>query len=184
MKLITLQRLAAAIACMGMIVPSAALAAEPQVQPVQQVQKAPVSLDVALDAQGNFKGQLVDAQGVAQKGVEVAMLYNGREVTRSVTDEQGKFAAPVLRGGQYEVVAQGQVASYRVWNAGQAPPMARPAALMITNADVVNGQFGTLGYGGGVLNWMQAHPLIVAGAVVTAIAVPVAITASDDDSSS
>ena len=172
MKIMTLQRVAAAVACLGMIVPSAWSAEAP-------AQPAAASLDVSLGAEGLFRGQLLDAQGVAQKGVEVAMLYNGREVVRTTTDENGAFAAKGLRGGEYQVVAMNQAASYRLWNAGQAPPAARPSALMIANTNVVNGQ-----YSGGVLNWMKMHPLIVAGVVATAVAVPVAINASDDDSSS
>lgn len=160
---------------MGMILPTAALSAEPQIEP------AAPSLDVALGAEGLFRGQLVDAQGVPQQGVEVAMLYQGQEVVRSVTDQRGVFAAKGLRGGQYQVVAQNHVANYRLWNAGAAPPVARPAALMVTGSDVVNGQ---LGGNGGLLQWMKNHPMMVATGVVAAIAVPVAVTASDDDSSS
>lgn len=177
MRIQTLGRFAAAIACIGMILPTVALSAEPPVA------KAP-SLDVALGEGGVFRGQIVNAQGVAQVNKPVALMYQGREVVRTVTDERGVFAAQGLRGGQYQLVTEGQNAPFRLWSANAAPPTARPAALIIADKDIVNGQFGTLGYGGGVLNWMQSHPLIVAGTVVACIAVPVAITASDDDSSS
>ncbi|MCO6045400.1 hypothetical protein NG895_15935 [Aeoliella sp. ICT_H6.2] len=177
MRTRNLGRLAAAIACLGMIMPTAAMSAEPAAPQVP-------SLDVALGQGGVFRGQVVNAQGVAQAHKQVALMYQGREVVRTVTDERGVFAAQGLRGGQYQLVTEGQAAPFRLWSANAAPPTARPSALIIADQGIVNGQFGTLGYGGGVLNWMQAHPLIVAGAVVTAIAVPVAITASDDDSSS
>ncbi|WP_425398092.1 carboxypeptidase-like regulatory domain-containing protein [Aeoliella sp.] len=173
MRIQTLGRLAAAIACVGMIMPSAALSAEPVAA------QAP-SLDVALGEGGVFRGQVVDAHGAAQAHQDVALVYQGREVVRTKTDEQGVFAARGLRGGQYQLVTQDQVAPFRLWSANAAPPTARPAALIVSGSQAVNGQYG----GGGILGWMQAHPLIVAGAVVTAIAVPVAITASDDDSSS
>jgi hypothetical protein len=178
MRVITLQRLAAAIACVGMILPSAAMSNERTQSPVTS------GIDIALADGGVFVGQIVDAQGVAQVESEVAVLYQGKEVVRTVTDERGVFAARGMRGGQYEVVAQGCVAPCRLWAAHTAPPAARPAALIVTNVDVVNGQYGSLGTPGGVLGWMQSHPLLVAGAVVTAIAIPVAIAADDDDSAS
>ena len=179
MKITTLQRVAAAIACVGMIVPSAALSND-----VPQAPAASIA-DVALADGGLFVGQIVDAQGAAQAETEVALLYQGKEVVRTVTDERGVFAAKGLRGGQYDVVAQGQVAPCRLWTARTAPPAARRAALIVTNYDVVNGQYGgNLGSSGGIIGWMQSHPLLVAGGVITAIAVPVAIAASDDDSSS
>lgn len=178
MKLITLQRAAAAIACIGMIVPSAALSNEPVESPAAN------GVDVALADGGLFVGQIVDAQGAAQAESEVVVLYQGKEVVRTTTDERGVFAAKGLRGGQYEVMTDGCAAPCRLWTAQTAPPAARPAALIVTNVDVVNGQYGSMAPSGGVLGWMQSHPLLVAGIVVTAIAVPVAIAADDDDSSS
>lgn len=174
MRIKTLQRVVTAIACFGMIVPSAALSAEtaPKV--------ATSSLDVALGEGGVFRGQVVDAHGAARAQAEVAVLYQGKEVVRTVTDERGVFAAQGLRGGQYQLVTEGQVAPFRLWTADAAPPVARPAALIVADGAIVNGQYG----GGGILRWMEAHPLLVAGGVVTAIAVPVAIAASDDDTSS
>lgn len=174
MRIKTMQRVAAAIACFGMIVPTAALSVE--VAPPA----ATGSLDVALGQGGVFRGQVVDAQGAARAEAEVALMYQGRQVVRTVTDERGVFAAQGLRGGQYQLVTEGQVAPFRLWTAEAAPPTARPAALIVADSTVVNGQYG----GGGIMAWMEAHPLLVAGGVITAIAVPVAVAASDDDSSS
>ncbi len=178
MKLGTIQRFAATIACVGMVLPSAALSNEAP-QPI-----VAGSIDVALAEGGLFVGQIVDAEGAPLVGSEVTVLYHGKEVVRGVTDDRGVFAAQGLRGGQYEVVAENCLAHCRLWTTATAPPAARPAALIVTNVDVVSGQYGSLGAPGGILGWMQSHPLLVAGAVVTAIAVPVAIAADDDDSAS
>lgn len=180
MKFITLQRFAAAVACLGMILPSMALSNETTHPP------SAGGIDIALADGGVFVGQIVNAQGVAQQKAEVSVVYRGKEVVRTATDERGVFAAKGLRGGQYDIVTQGCVAPCRLWTAHTAPPVARSSALIVTSTDVVNGQYGygNLGTPSGVLGWMQSHPLLVAGAVVTAIAVPVAIVADDDDSAS
>jgi hypothetical protein len=168
-----------------MILPSAALSNETTQPPVAN------GIDVALADGGLFVGQIVNAHGVAQAESEVVLLYQGKEVVRTATDERGVFAAKGLRGGQYDVVAEGCVAPCRLWSAHTAPPAARPAALIVTMDEVVNGQcndcgpgYGSLGAPGGILGWMQSHPLLVTGIVVTAIAVPVAIAADDDDPAS
>lgn len=173
MKLRTLQRMAATLSCVGMLMPSAVLAREESQPPV-------AGIDIALAEGGLFVGQVVDAQGAPQVKTEVALRYQGHEVVRTITDERGVFAARGLRGGQYEVVADGYVAPCRLWAAHTAPPTARPTALIVTGSDVVAGQWTPRP--GGVLSWMQAHPLIVAGIVATAIAVPLAL-ADDDDAS-
>lgn len=173
MKLFTLQKLAAAVACVGMIIPTAALAgdASKQVKP---------GIDIALSKGGLFVGQVVDAQGVAQAKSEVSIRYQGKEVVRTTTDKNGVFAAKGLRGGQYEVVAANHSAPVRMWASKTAPPSARGAAMIVTGSQTANAQFG----GGGFMSWVQAHPMIVTGCVVAAVATPIAIAAADDDDSS
>lgn len=172
MKLRKLQWCATMLALVGMLMPTAAWSAEAP-------RALPTGVDVALADGGLFVGQVVDAQGVRLAKADVSIRYQGKEVVKTTTDANGVFAAKGLRGGQYDVVTADHTAPMRLWAADTAPPSARTAALIVTGNNVVNGQST-----GGVLSWMQAHPLIVAGVVVAAVATPIAIAASDDDDDS
>jgi hypothetical protein len=174
MKLRKLQIWAAMLAAVGTCLPTAAWSADAP-------RAAASGVDVALGDGGLFVGQVVDAQGAKIAKAEVSIRYDGKEVVRTATDDNGVFAAKGLRGGQYDVVAADHSAPVRLWAPDTAPPSARTAALIITGGDVVNGQHGRPG---GILAWMQAHPLIVAGVVVAAVATPIAIAAADDDDDS
>jgi len=162
----------AVLSCVGMMLPATAMAANVPVSPAN-------GIDIALADGGLFVGQVVDAQGAPLRQSEVVLTHHGKPVVRTQTDKNGMFAAQGLRGGQYEVVTANSVVPCRLWAAQTAPPTARSSALIVTGSQIVNGQSGIVG--GGVLSWMQAHPIIVAGAVVAAIAIPLAVADNDDD---
>jgi Carboxypeptidase regulatory-like domain len=171
MKRSFLGTMAAALACVGMIIPSSAYAVQPTVG----------ATDVALRPGGLLVGQVVDRQGVPQANATVSIQYGPHEVVRTTTDQNGTFAAQGLRGGQYQLVTHEGASACRLWAANTAPPAARPAALVVSGNRVVRGQWGT-GPLHGSIEWMKAHPYITAGAVAAAIAIPLAL-ADDDDSS-
>jgi hypothetical protein len=168
----SLGNVAAALACVAMIVPSSALAVEPTALPI----------DVALRPGGVLIGQVVDRQGAVQPGKVVSVQFADYEVVRTTTDANGVFAAQGLRGGQYQVVTDDGISLCRLWAPNTAPPAARPAALVVAGTDVVRGQWG-----GGPMHswvgWIKAHPYITAGIVVTAIGVPLALIDDDDEPS-
>ncbi len=187
----------------GMLKPSVATAAPgvgPNTNESRQIR------DVALHAEGTLAGQLLDAQGVAIAGVEVAVGKAGKEVARVRTNKQGQFRVDGLTGGVYQVVAAGRISAYRLWAPNTAPPAAQRGLLLVSGTDVVRGQYGcgAVGCGtpvcgspvcgsgcgggcvygrgacgGGIIGWMADHPIITTGAIATAIAVPLAV---DDDS--
>ena len=165
MKIKTIQKLAALVATVGMLIPQTTLAAPTAAAPQG---------DVLLRSGGVFVGQYVDAQGNAVAGVDVAMQAAGKTVAVTKTDKQGRFAVKGLASGQYDVVAMNGKSTFRCWDGKAAPPSARNGALIVTGADVVNGQ-------GGVLGFVQNYPLLSAAAVTAAIAIPVGIAAADDD---
>jgi len=167
MKRNSLGTMAAAVACMGMLLPPTAYGAAPAV----------VGNDVALRQGGMLVGQVVDQQGVAKANSAVLILYGEQEVVRTTTDANGVFAVKGLRGGQYQLMTQDGVRVYRLWAPETAPPSARQAALIVAGDNVVRGNYP----GHGWVDWMKAHPYITAGTIAAAIAIPVAIAASDDD---
>jgi hypothetical protein len=160
------QSLAAAIACLGIVVPPAALAAPPVSGGIA---------DVALHDGGTLVGAVYSAEGLPQEGALVSLQTGGQEVAQAVTDQQGRFTAAGLKGGVYQIVTTEGVSTYRAWSAGTAPPAAENAAL------VVAGQTARGQHGGGLASWLS-NPWVLAAIVATAIAVPIAL--NDDDSTS
>jgi hypothetical protein len=172
MKIRKIQWAAALVACIGMLTPVSALAEAP-------VAGSPVVIDVALRDGGTFVGQVVDARGVSQPEQTVTLAYEGQEVVRMQTNEQGVFAAQGLQGGVYRVATAHGVVDARLWAEGTAPPTAKSAAMIVSGQDVISGQ----GPGCGILSWIQAHPFAATAIVATAVAVPVALASNDDDNS-
>lgn len=154
---------------------------------------APQSLpsDIALQADGKLAGQLMDAQGNALPNVTVELAAADGRVAMAQTDQQGRFHFIALQGGVYTVSAFGRSSAYRLWAPHTAPPTAIESLLLVRQEEVVRGQ--SCGYGpvtcgspvqscgcnGGLLGWMQDHPVITAGAVAAAIAIP--LSTDDDD---
>jgi hypothetical protein len=180
MRRMSFGKMAAAVACCGMIVPPTALA----VEPAAVVAQAPSVVDVALRPGGILVGQVVDPQGAARAGKVVSIQYANYEVARTTTDANGVFAARGLRGGQYQILTEDGISVCRLWAPETAPPAARPAMLLVSGGDVVRGQWGWVPGTGAMhewVGWVKAHPFITAGAVAAAIAIPVAVADDDDD---
>lgn len=182
MKLRFVQHAAAAIACVGLLLPQGALAATPAVGATQG--------DVALRDGGLLVGQVVDAQGKPLASVEVSVRQAGAEIVRTKTDKNGVFAANGLRGGEYQMIAAGGQVNYRLWAAQTAPPAASNGVLIVTGDDVINGQCQTCppnacppGHVGGIVGFVKNHPMLVAAGVAAAIAIPVALADDDDPTS-
>lgn len=161
--------LAAAVACLGTLLPHSALAAGP----------ADIGIsDVALHEGGRLIGAVYTVEGLPEQGAVVSIQTRGREVARTTTDEHGRFTAEGLKGGIYHVATTRGVAMYRAWAAGTAPPAAEQAALVVTGEpDVARGQFG------GSSGWM-CNPWVQATILATAIAAPIIPSAFDDDDDS
>jgi hypothetical protein len=183
MKSHTFRSWAAALACLGILTPQAALAAAPGQAAVGG------AADVALAEGGVLTGQVVDAAGVPMPQAPVAVLVQGREVVRVAAGADGAFAIGGLKGGVYEVAAPGHRGVYRLWAPRTAPPSATQGVMLVPAGEVVRGQYGyppappcpPQGPFGKAMGWVSDHPFITAGIVATAVAVPLAVAESDDD---
>lgn len=164
-----------AVAVLGMCLPQVAFAAEPAA--------TPAILDVALGDGGVLHGQVVDLQGSGVAGVPVSVKMQDRNVATATTAADGTFQIQGLRGGVYQVDAgQGQ-AVYRLWSAGTAPPVAQTSAIVYTQNGVVDGDVVVYTQGGGgTLKMLLSNPIVIAGIVATAVAVPVALANSRSSS--
>jgi hypothetical protein len=141
-------------------------------QPLVAGSPAPKSavVDVALRDGGVLIGQVVNEQGAAQANVPVSLRYQDRDLAAAKTTKEGYFAFKGVRGGVYQLVAAKGHGVYRVWSPGTAPPAAQEGAMVVSDDTVVRGQQSCGGFRSFICN-----PLVIAGIVATAIAVPVAI---------
>lgn len=168
------------LAALGVCLSGAASAAPPAAKPVVY--------DVALTGTGDLLGQLVDAQGVPQSGVGVALLLEQRSLGVATTDANGTFAYRNVRGGVYQLTAANGTSACRLWAPGTAPKGTPEKALMVTGEPVVRGQACPNGYcyqyqhshtALGRAKFMLSNPWVVSGIVATAVAVPVGIHNAD-----
>ncbi len=141
--------------------------------------------DVQLQQGGVLTGQLTDAKGAPLAGaVVVASSRTGQH--RAATDANGRFAVAGLKGGLHRIDAAGQTAFCRAWTPGSQPPNAQTGLLLVAPGDIALGQHcgsrvGGGGYGYGRRSHPFRNPVVMGGVVAAAIAIPVAISNSDDD---
>jgi hypothetical protein len=129
-------------------------------------------------------GQLVDAQGAPLVEAPVALLAGGKEVVRVASNEQGMFSVQGLKGGVYEVAAPGHHGVYRLWAPRTAPPSASPGVLMVSGGQVARGQYPcNTGPFSAAMGWVSQHPILTAGIIATAVAIPLALDDDDDPAS-
>ena len=184
MKTSKLSLLAVCLACLSMLA-SPVLAATPSVIKPR---------DVLLHQGGMLYGQVVDSEGGAVTNTPVSVLSGTKEVARVQSDRSGRFKVDGLRGGVYEVASVGQKKVYRLWAPQTAPPAAQQGLMLVANNDFVRGQgcgCGVVDCGGAcgagyqqgpvrrVGAWLAEHPILTAGTIAAAIAIPLAV--DDDD---
>lgn len=136
---------------------------------------SPTIYDVALQKDGLLVGQVIDANGTPQANVPVTIASNDRVLGTATTNEHGIFAFRGVKTGVYRVSSADGIAQYRVWQAEVAPPGAAKNAVVVATEDLTRGQCG------GRLGMFLTRPVVLAGVIAAAIAIPLAIALSDDD---
>lgn len=159
-----------------------AAAPAPSTRVVTTTPKTQAPSDVVLQEKGVLLGRVVDAQGAALPNAPVSLQTGGKEVARVVSDDMGRFQAEGLKGGVYQVASVGHQGTYRLWAPQTAPPAAAKGMSIVSQRDVVRGQFvgGPSNPFSSIGQWVAEHPIITAGAIATAIAVPIALDDDDD----
>jgi len=145
--------------------PLASRAAE---QPIAANHLVPAMKDVALQADGVLKGQVIDAAGQPIGQVTVWVQMNGQWVGTAVTDNAGAFAVTNLRGGVALLLVEDHAAAIRAWSPGTAPPEAAEQALVVSRPNLIRGQRP-------ISDLFLADPVIVGVIVAAAIAIPLSI---------
>lgn len=152
------------ISLCGMCAPSVAFAVEKPTKPA--------IVDIALADGGTLQGKIVDLQGGSVTGLPVSMQTHDGNFITTTTQQDGRFALKGLKSGVYQVGATEGHGTYRLWSPGTAPPSAQKDAIIYTqNAGAMGG-----------LKMFLANPIVIAGIVATAIAVPVAVANSHSSS--
>ncbi|HID77329.1 MAG TPA: carboxypeptidase regulatory-like domain-containing protein [Planctomycetaceae bacterium] len=167
-----IQQLAVWLAVAGFCAPPVAWAATPE-KP-----SSPIA-DLMLHEGNTLVGQVVDAQGKPLADVPVSLRVAAGELAAGKTNAQGYFAFRGLRSGVYQIAIPAGVAMYRVWAPGTAPPAAQPGAMLVADGQTVRGQ----GCCQGLFGFLGKHPLLTAGLIAAAIAIPIAIAADKGPSS-
>ncbi len=131
--------------------------------------------DVRLDGEGRLLGVLVDGDGVPMGRRELTLrkLQPKAEPVVIQTDAAGRFTSDRLSGGLYEIRLDRRGQVVRLWEKQAAPPKALPALLVVATDTTVRGQRRV----GEVLS---SDTLILGGLVAAAIAIPLAVSGSDD----
>ncbi len=152
------------LATLGICLPEVTFASAPP--------PTPAVVDIALADGGVLHGQVVDLQGGRAANVPVSVKAPDREVARTITTGEGRFAVQGLKGGVYQVAAGDGQGVYRLWAANTAPPSAQKGAIVYTQNPQPRG----------TLKMLLSNPIVIAGLVATAIAVPVALANSGSGS--
>ncbi len=127
--------------------------------------------DVQLREGGILTSRVVDLQGNPVVGEQVAVEYNGKQIASSVSDQDGLVAISGLRPGMHFIVTPMGGTACRFWNADAAPPSAISTPAIVSDAEVIRGQFGGFNL-----------PMIVyAGVSVAAILIAVNANNTADD---
>lgn len=152
------------------------LAANPQVlnNTRQPAAASPAVIrDVALQAGGEMRGQVVDAQWnpCGQVPLRIVRATDAATVAVVQTDAQGRFAVRALAGGVYRLETPAGAAVYRVWTPNTAPPSAIASAVVVQGDPTMRGNLGSIGWFGWTL---------IGLGVAAAIALPLVL---DDDAS-
>lgn len=160
-------RLLMALATSGMLLPPTVVTGGEPAVPPSRVNSALAIEDISLGEGQSFHGVLLNEAGepVADANVELSQL--GREIAVARTNASGQFGFQGLRGGLHLVRAGQSAQLLRLWAPGTAPPNARDS-IALSEQLTVRGQrpFRDL---------FTSNAFIIAGVVVAAIAIPIAV---------
>ena len=136
----------------------------------------PRAVDISLSQNGVFSGKVVDAQARPVEKAEILFRQSGKQVAKVSTSRNGDFDVTGLTPGVYQIVVlPDRTLTVRVWNKRSAPPVARPELLIVIGDDTIRGQRRI-----GELLPLE-NTVVVGGMVAAAIAIPIAIANSSDD---
>ncbi len=118
------------------------LSAEQRVSDEQTPEHESIMQDVRLAKGGILTARIVDLQGKPVGGEQVSVMFQGKEIAAVVSDADGVAAVRGLRPGLHAIVTPTGTTACRLWNADTAPPTATAVPAVVSDAEVIRGQFG------------------------------------------
>ena len=118
------------------------LSAEQRVSDEQTPEHESIMQDVKLAKGGLLTARIVDLQGKPVGGEQVSVMFQGKEIAAVVSDADGVAAVRGLRPGLHAIVTPTGTTACRLWNADTAPPTATAVPAVVSDAEVIRGQFG------------------------------------------
>lgn len=98
--------------------------------------------DVKLQPEGVLTARIVDPQGKPVVGEQVSVMFRGKEVAAVISDADGFATVSGMRPGLHAIVTPASTTGVRLWNADTAPPTASSVPAVVSDPEVVRGQFG------------------------------------------
>jgi hypothetical protein len=164
------------MAAVNLLLPQLSLqAASPAARPSSV---SGVPLDIALAADGRLTGQVLNSEGrpLANEPVVVQNI-NGQTKMQTSTDAQGRFLVDSIGAGTFQISAQNGCTICRCWTSKAAPPSAKKEVLIVAGNQIERGQKP-------ISEFFYSAPVVFGLIVAAAIAIPIAIHNSQDDSAS
>lgn len=155
-----------------------AVLALPAALPAQDSPQSVAAVDVELGPRGEWKGSIVDVQGIAVDRLTVQLSNAHGPAAQLATDGHGRFAFSGLSAGVHVLQGSGKPRLYRFWKYGTAPPKATRDSLIVAQGTVVRGVQGSKIY-----DWMSDNRVLTYSGIAAAIVVPIVILGRRDDSS-
>jgi len=171
-------RITFGLACLGMLMPQGLMAATPR--PTTPV---PTS-DVVLGEGGMLFGRLIDGRGYGLPGRRVDIHRGGKLIVWMRTDQFGRFAVKNLPGGPYAVTSGSSHYVVRAWAAGSAPPRTSTRVVLVEHAVAVRKQAPAIEPISSSGPSLGLGPLGLSAVIGMAIAIPVLVSAQQDDGGS
>lgn len=162
-----------ATTCVSVSMPQLAAAGKPVTQLDVPIKR---SVEDVVLQDGALRGALVDKAGRGVADAPVLIGQNGKKVAEVRTDAEGRFKFAGAKVGTYQVVSHGAAGSYRVWDAASAPQTVKQGVIHTVDPQVARGASS------GGLFGLLSNPLVLAGVIAAAIAIPLAVDDDDDAS--
>jgi hypothetical protein len=134
-------RLIATALILTLVTPLQLLAADSPIAAASAQEQRRVQ-DVTLQPGGVLRTQVVDFEGNPVAGQSVAVHFQGREIARSISDDQGFATVTGLRPGQHTMATRLGATTCRFWKEETAPPSAIQVPTLVFDDEIARGQAG------------------------------------------
>jgi hypothetical protein len=125
--------------------------------------------DIALSAGGKLRGRVTNAAGQNAAGIKVVASQGTTIMASATSDTEGRFELNNLPGGVFQLTAGQASQTCRVCSESTAPPAATHQVMLVHDRATVRGQ--------SQYRRFFTNPVVIAGIVAAAVAIPVAIHA-------